>query len=209
MDTDMGALDDESRRAWTEPMAVRPFGDDYLVDCEGAGTQFVSLADRTCSCRRSREESQCKHVRRVAIEINLGRVPAPAESAVECECCGDDVERPGSDPPQLCAECRVDVGDVVVDVEGNPTTPLLVVSRPRYRADRVAVPDEGCTVATYPGNGTYDPADPVVEVVYPQRISADRSPKRYRFPVSRLASPPDAETHQATLAEVLPQWTGK
>lgn len=203
----MEALDGESRRAWTEAMAVRPFGDDYLVESEAGGTHYVSLDERSCSCADQGGDRRCKHIRRVAIEINLGRLPAPAGQQTSCDACGADLERPATaDPPHLCADCAVEVGDVVVDREGDPATPLLVVSHVGYRADRVAIPSADCTVAEYPGNGSYDPDDPVVEVIYPDSITPGEPPQRYRFPVTRLTSPPDREDRQATLPETVPGW---
>lgn len=134
------------------------------------------------------------HVRRVAIEINLGRVPPPAESAVECAGCDRRVPvSAADDPPYLCPDCHLEPGDLVIDVEGDERTPLLVVSDPGLLADAVSVPDDGRTVCEYPGNGDHPPDAPVVEAVYPRAVSVDRAPRRYLFPVVRLGKP-DPET---------------
>mgnify|MGYP000085477741 FL=1 len=186
---DGARLDEASRRAWSEPMTVRPFGDAYLVDCDD-GTRYVSLAPSNCSCGDSPAEDRCEHVRRVAIEINLGRVPPPSERAVPCAGCDRRVAVSAADsPPPLCAECHLAPGDLVVDETGDGETPLLVVSEPGRPADVVAVPDDDRTVADYPGNDGYAPDEPVVEVVYPRTVSTDRPPRRYRFPLARLERP--------------------
>jgi hypothetical protein len=195
---DGAALDEASRRAWTEAMTVRPFGDGYLVDCEG-GSQYVSLAPSDCSCADSDEDARCEHVRRVAIEINLGRVPPPSERTVPCAGCGRQVAVSAADsPPPLCTACHLEPGDLVVDGAGDGERPLLVVSEPGRPADVVALPDDG-TVADYPGNDEYAADDPVVEVVYPRSIRPDRPPRRYSFPLSRLSTP-EERTGQTTLA---------
>ncbi|WP_436928011.1 SWIM zinc finger family protein [Halosimplex amylolyticum] len=186
---DGGALDEASRRAWTEAMTVRPFGDGYLVDCEG-GTHYVSLAPSDCSCPGSADDARCEHVRRVAIEINLGRVPPPAERTIPCRGCDRRVAVSAADsPPALCAECHLEPGDVVVDAEADEETPLLVVSEPGRPADVVALPDDDRTVASYPGNDGYPADEPVVEAVYPQAVSTRRDPQRYLFPLARLRRP--------------------
>ena len=182
-------LDEASRRAWSEAMTVRPFGDAYLVECD-EGTYHVSLAPSTCSCGGSTAENRCEHVRRVAIEINLGRVPPPSERTVPCAGCRRQVAVSAADsPPPLCAECRLEPGDLVVDETGDAETPLLVVSEPGRPADLVALPDDGRTVADYPGNGGYAADEPVVEVVYPRAVSTDEPPRRYLFPLGRLTRP--------------------
>ncbi|MDG5776606.1 SWIM zinc finger family protein [Haloarculaceae archaeon H-GB2-1] len=180
-------LDETSRRAWTEAMSVRPFGDSYLVDAED-GTHFVSLGESNCSCDAANDP--CKHIRRVAIEINIGRLPPPDGRTVECPGCGDDVPiSAAQESPTLCRDCDLQPGDLVVDAEGSPETPLIVVSSPGPPAELVPVSDAECTVADYPGNGDYDSEVPVVEVIYPQAVSTDRPPRRYLFPVTRLAKP--------------------
>lgn len=185
---DSDGLDDASRRAWTEAMTVRPFGAGYLVDCE-TGTHYVSLAPSDCSCGGAPADDRCQHVRRVAIEINLGRVPPPSERTVACRGCGRQVAvSAGDSPPALCSDCHLEPGDVVVDVDGDGE-PLLVVSEPGRPADLVALSDGDRTVADYPGNDHYPPDAPVVEAVYPRAVSTDRDPRRYLFPLSRLRRP--------------------
>lgn len=187
-------LDDASRRAWTADMTVRPFGDAYLVSCED-GTQFVSLTESDCSCD---EEGVCIHRRRVAIEINRGRVPPPAARTVDCQGCDREVAASvAGEPPFLCPDCDLAPGDIVVDAEGSPDTPLLVISSPGRPSDVVTVPDDGCTVAEYPGNGDQPPDAPVVECVYPQAVSTERPPRRYVFPVTRLVDPDEADDGEA------------
>lgn len=184
-------------------MTVRPFGDGYLVDCE-SGTEYVSLAPSDCSCGDSPAEGRCEHVRRVAIEINLGRVPPPSEQTVACGGCGRQVAvSAANSPPALCGECRLEPGDLVVDTEGDEETPLLVVSEPGRPADVVSLPDEDRAVADYPGNEPFPPDEPVVEAVYPQAVSVDRPPRRYLFPLARLRRP-DADRGQPPVLGVDP-----
>lgn len=251
-------LDETSRRAWTEAMTVRPFGDAYLVDCADR-THYVTLDPSKCSCDDARDErgggdsadgddsnendsegddgdgddnsdaseiddasdgsdgdgsdddghndgddltdggdsddgDRCVHVRRVAIEINLGRVPPPSEHTVECGGCDRAVAVSAADaPPYLCPECRLEPGDVVVDTDGDAETPLLVVSEPGRPADLVTVPDEERTVAEYPGNDRHATDAPVVEAVYAHAVSTDRQPRRYLFPLTRLGKPGASE----------------
>ena len=199
---DVASLDERSRRAWTEPMAVRPLQDGrYAVDSASGTTYVVDLDRGRCTCPDSTIRGElCKHARRVAIEINQGRVSSPTPA--RCRICGREVSRDAGDRPfAYCADCRFDPGEVVYDRERGPDTPLLVVSFTHRRADEVAVDGTGQTVAEYGENGKYSPSDPVVEVVYPRSIDARRSPHRYSFPASRLARPDDA-SRQTTLAGI-------
>ena len=72
-------LDARSRRAWTERMLVdRREDETYAVTTESGHTYRVDLREHDCSCpdHRIRGE-QCKHLRRVAIEITARRVAPP------------------------------------------------------------------------------------------------------------------------------------
>jgi hypothetical protein len=62
-------------------MAVRPLGDGrYTVESERGATYVVDLDARRCSCPDHEIRGvRCKHMRRVAIEITEGRLPAPDE----------------------------------------------------------------------------------------------------------------------------------
>lgn len=197
---DVDALDERSRRAWTERMAVRPLGDGrYVVESASGGTYTVDLHRGDCSCPDSEiRGALCKHARRVAIEVNQGRVPAPVRS-MRCRVCGRSVSVvDGDGSPAFCPDCRLEPGDVVFDRERGPSTPLLVVSVTERRADEVEIDDAGSTVAEYGENRKYNPSDPVVEVVYPRSIHGTETPRRYAFPVSRLERPDDGST-QTTL----------
>jgi hypothetical protein len=170
-------------------MTVSPFGDAYLVDCQEE-TRYVTLGPGECSCGQAAPEDPCEHVRRIAIEINLGRVPAPGERTADCSGCGRPVAVTAADsPPPLCPECHLAPGDVVVDIEGETETPLLVVSEPGRPADMVTVHGEEQTVAEHPTNDGFPPDSPVVEAIYPQAVSTDREPRRYLFPLARLRTP--------------------
>lgn len=199
---DVGALDERSRRAWTEAMAVRILPDGrYAVDSRSGATYVVDLLRRDCSCPDHEiRGTLCKHIRRVAIEINQGHV-SPPERRVPCRACGRRFDLDAdTDPPYLCGDCHLEPGDLVFDREGRPDVPLLVISVSDRRADEVEIAGRNCTVAEYGENRRYSPSDPVVETIYPRSVRADREPRRYSFPLSRLAEPND-RSEQTTLAE--------
>jgi len=80
---DTASLEDRSARAWTEPMAVRTLPDGrYAVESARGVTYVVDLEERRCSCPDHEIRGvRCKHMRRVAIEITEGRLPAPDEQS--------------------------------------------------------------------------------------------------------------------------------
>ena len=172
-------------------MAVRPLGDGrYAVDSESGATYVVDLDTGRCTCPDHEIRGErCKHVRRVAIEVTAGRVPAPDEQRVDCAACGAPIlVRGAADasrdrPPHLCDDCALDPGDLAIDRETGER--LLIVAVTDRRAADVEVPDAGHTVADHPTNRGYDPADPVVYAVYPASVR-DEPPRRYAFPISRL-----------------------
>jgi hypothetical protein len=185
---DTSHLEERSARAWTEAMAVEPVTDaEYVVEGASGSRYVVDLADSSCTCpdHEIRQE-RCKHLRRVAIEINQGMVPPPGRVEATCAACG---ERAFVDPDAsvpLCLSCHVEAGDTVRDRE---TGDVLVVAeiRPENAAD-VEVTD-GVSVAEYANNEGYPTDDPVVEAVYPFSGDADaplEDQKRYAFPISRL-----------------------
>jgi len=189
---DLRRLSDRAARAWAERMAVRPLGDgEYAVDSESGATYAVDALAGTCTCpdRRIRGK-RCKHLRRVAIEITTGRV-SPPDCTADCAACGADVlpAEDGADPP-LCAGCRVDAGDVVLDRETGDR--LVVVRVTDERASGVEVPEARTTVAEYPANDGYPSDDPVVEAVYVTDLTRRDDPRRYSFPLSRLRPADDA-----------------
>lgn len=201
---DVDALDERSRRAWTESMAVRTLPDGrYVVESESGATYVVDLHRSDCSCPDNEIRGElCKHIRRVAIEINQGRLPSPPRT-VECRGCGREVGAEAlEERPFLCTDCRVGPGDLVYDRERGPGVPMLVVAVSDRRADEVDIPEARRTVADYGDNRQYPASDPVVEVVYPRSVRPERSPRRYSFPLSRLARP-DADAEQATLTDSL------
>ncbi|MDS0281846.1 SWIM zinc finger family protein [Haloarcula onubensis] len=183
---DPDRLDARSRRAWTERMLVDRRPDDtYAVTTESGHTYRVDLRTHDCSCpdHRIRGE-QCKHLRRVAIEITARRVAPPGRERARCDLCGS-VTFVGRDasPPHRCRHCELVPGDVVLDRE---TGDRLVVARVTdERADEWVIRATGETVAEYERNDGYPTDDPVVEATY---LSARRrsSPRRYAFPRSRL-----------------------
>lgn len=182
-----------SQRARSERMAVAPLGGGlYEVSSQSGNTYTVDLPGGRCTCPDHMMRGvRCKHIRRVAMEINEGRVPPPGKEVAECTSCGDtvfvDENAPG---PHLCADCEIRPGDPVVDRETGDL--LVAVNVTDRRANEVQIPDRDCTVADYPTNADYDPRDPVVEVLYPLPAGVgpdDVKPhhmRRYSFPLSRL-----------------------
>ncbi|MFC4359645.1 SWIM zinc finger family protein [Halobium salinum] len=181
-----------SLRARVEPMLVRPLRDDrYVVETEH-GTYVVDLDERDCTCPdHAIRGASCKHLRRVAIEVNAGRVPAPGKRASVCAVCGRRIHVPTEAVgPQLCERHAVAPGDLVRDREGGSL--LVVASVTTDRADEHET-ETGVTVADYDTNANYGGHEPVVEAVYlgSMRPSADggvdaAGAKRYAFPASRL-----------------------
>lgn len=181
-------------RARAEPMAVAPLGGGrYDVVTHDDHVYTVSLPASTCTCPDfQHRNARCKHLRRVAIDVTEGRTPPPRKREATCASCGEAFFAPEYEvDPVYCASCTLEPGETVLDRE---TGDLVVVVRStRARADEVAIPESGFTIAEYPTNEGYDPADPVVEVLYPlpANVAPDdvepRHLKRYSFPRGRLA----------------------
>ncbi|MFB6163686.1 MAG: SWIM zinc finger family protein [Haloarculaceae archaeon] len=190
---DLGGLDPRARRAWRERMSVTPIGGGcYLVDAESGETYAVDLLEDRCTCpdHQYRRE-QCKHLRRVAIEITQGRVPPPGERLADCAHCHRDSFVPETADPPLCDDCRLEAGDVVRDRERGDR---LVVRRVLPdRADEFAIRDRDQTVAEYEGNAGYPDDDLVVEVVYLEDAARRDDSREYAFPYSRLRRVDDAQ----------------
>ena len=184
---DLRAMDERSVRAWTEAMAVAPLGDGrYAVESQSGNTYVVDLPAGECTCPdHTIRGERCKHLRRVAIEVNRGRIAPPGRRRGTCEACGRGAFLPEAGPP-LCDACRLEPGDLATDRETGDT--VLVARVTDARADEVAVGDGG-TVADYPTNEGYPADDLVVEAVYPfSRPEIDLADlPRYSFPLSRLA----------------------
>lgn len=180
-------MDDRAARAWTEPMAVRPLGDGrYAVDSASDATYVVDLTNRTCTCPdHAIRGERCKHLRRVALEVTLHRVPPPGHRRGHCDACGTATFLPEDAPePQLCPHCDLEPGDRVVDRETGDW--LVVVAVRPDRADSVRIDSADCTVAEYPTNRAYPDDDLVVETVYAGDVASADQSKRYAFPLSRL-----------------------
>ncbi|GAA0650519.1 SWIM zinc finger family protein [Salarchaeum japonicum] len=182
-------------RARTERMAVTPLGGGrYEVVTEYDTVYTVHLPESRCTCPDYRHRrARCKHLRRVAIDVTAGRVPAPGQREAACADCERPVYVAADEPsPVYCDSCTLDTGRFVRDRERGD---LLVVARTtRDRANTVEVPGWNTTVADYPTNRGYPETDVVVDVLYP--IGRDLTPddlaptdlKRYAFPRSRLES---------------------
>ncbi|MDY6819340.1 MAG: SWIM zinc finger family protein [Halobacteriales archaeon] len=182
---DLSSLDDRSVRAWTERMAVLQLEDGrYVVESQSDTTYIVDLTAGRCTCPdHSIRDERCKHLRRVAIEINEGRLPPPEKRARRCAvCAGTAFVKPAASPP-LCRTCRIDAGELVWDREtGDLLRVATVTDQP---AEDVLISDTGQTVAEYPTNAAYAPTDPVVEAFYPGAGST-KPACIYRYPISRL-----------------------
>ncbi|WP_066383498.1 SWIM zinc finger family protein [Halalkalicoccus paucihalophilus] len=187
-------LDRRSIRARTEPMAVTALGDAlYEVETDHDTSYLIDLRSCRCSCPDYVFRSvRCKHLRRVAIEITEGRTPPPGQLAVACAVCGEELFVPEADAdrPQYCGTDALEPGAFVRDRETGDR--LLVVAVSDRRADRTEVGRSAYSVATYPNNRSYDPADRVVGAVYPQSIEMTGSGPEpdalrvYSFPHARL-----------------------
>ena len=182
-------------RARAEPMTVWPLRDGrYLVETDG-GSYVVDAARAVCSCPDSAlRGARCKHVRRVALEIAAGLVPAPDRDERVCAVCGGAafVDRDARGPV-LCARHDHDPGTVVADRETGKR--LVVVGTTGERADEART-NEGRLVADYDTNAAYGRHEPAVAARYVDSSPAshhgrDRSEtasggRCYLFPASRL-----------------------
>lgn len=187
---DLRGADERTVRAWTEPMAVTPLGGgEYAVEGVSGTGHVVDLPAGTCTCPdHDIRGERCKHLRRVAVEVNRRELPPPGRLAGECRVCGDERYLPEAGPA-LCDDCRPRPGALVTDRE---TGDLLAVIRVTAdRADETVIEATGTTVADYPNNDGYPRDDPVVEAVYPfsKGLGHPLSDlRRYQFPLSRLES---------------------
>jgi len=174
-------------------MAVVPLGEGRYDVVVRDGTAYtVELPVGTCTCPdHAFRGSRCKHLRRVAMDVTAGRVPAPGEREADCAACGESFFVDESEPdPVYCATCTLEPGTFVRDRERGDL--LVVVESLDARADEVPVGDH--TVADHPTNDGYDPGDAVVEVVYPVRNATaerlrERPVRTYAFPRRRLEVP--------------------
>jgi len=189
---DVRRLDERAARAWTERMAVHPFGGSrYAVDSQSGATYVVDVAAGTCTCPdHVIRGERCKHLRRVGIEITTRRVPPPGYRRAACAACGVATFVPEDAPaPHLCPACRLEPGDVVRDRE---TDDRLVVARVTdQRAHEAVIEGVGETVADYDTNAGYPRDDLVVEAIYLSDLGRE-SLRRYSFPLSRLVRVDDA-----------------
>ncbi len=152
------------------------------------GVYVVALDVGTCTCPdHAIRGSRCKHLRRVAIEVTAGTVPAPDERVGVCAVCGVETFVPfAATGPQLCVRHGFEPGDPVRDRETGKR--LVVTGVTDARADAYRT-EEGRTIADYSTNADYGAHEPVVEAVYLESLRPTRDPadaKRYGFPASRL-----------------------
>ena len=198
--------DIRSQRARMERMAVRPLGGGvYEIESQSGNVYSVDLPGGRCTCPDHNFRGvRCKHLRRVAMEVNEGLVPPPSKEAVACENCGEEtfVDEPATGP-HFCETCWLEPGEAVVDRE---TGDLLVVVRTTdRRADEVRIGDSDTTVAEYSTNEGYRADDVVVEAMYPVPAGLgtdDLKPhhlRRYSFPRGRLARREEVTVHDDQL----------
>lgn len=169
-------------------MAVSPRGEGrYAVDSQSGARYTVDLPRGRCSCPDHLIRGErCKHLRRVAIEVTEGRVPPPGSRTAVCLACSRETFVAEDRRLPLCSYCGFAPGERVRDREtGHVLTVVRVVDR---RADEVDIRATDSTVAAHPTNRAYDPAEPVVEAVYPG------SDRRYSFPRSRLVRRPRVDS---------------
>ncbi len=173
-------------------MAVTPLGGGcYDVESHD-DTYTVDVPGGRCTCPDYYfRGTNCKHRRRVAIEITQGRVPSPGRRRADCDNCGRESFVPETAVIPLCDDCRLDDGDVVVDRESADT--LVVRRLTPDRADEYVIEATGTTVAEHPTNDRYPAEDPVVEAVYLGEQLRTDEPRVYAFPYSRLRKAEDAE----------------
>ncbi len=188
-----GPRGSRAERARSEAMAVLAVGDGaYDVVTEDDHVYTVDLSAGTCTCPDYRVRgARCKHLRRVAIDVTEGRVPPPGMREATCGDCGREFFVVESTPdPAYCTDCTLRTGETAVDRESDD---LVIVARTtNRRADGTPISGTEYTVASYPGNADYDPADQVIEVLYPLPRGLDPDDVRphhlrtYSFPRGRL-----------------------
>jgi hypothetical protein len=172
----------------------------YEVATESGNAYEVDLERGRCACPDHQFRGvRCKHLRRVAMEVTAGTVPAPGERAAACANCGGRVHVDEDAPnPVYCGDCTLEPGEFVVDRETGDL--VVVVETTGERADEVDIPSRGWTVADHYSNEDYDPSDVVVDVLYPLDREATpssveaRPPRRYAFPRGRLRRPAESES---------------
>ncbi|MFB6105219.1 MAG: SWIM zinc finger family protein [Halobacteriaceae archaeon] len=188
-----GPRDSRAARALAERMAVVPVADgDYDVVTEDDHVYTVDLPRGSCTCPDHRiRDATCKHLIRVTHEVEAGTVPAPGERRARCAACSTEFYAPEDRiDPVYCEACTLAPGEPVRDRESGDV--LVVVRSTDHRVTQVAVPGTDHSVAAHPGNEDYDPADIVVEAMYP--LPAGLSPeavrgrrvRSYSFPRDRL-----------------------
>ena len=164
-----GGTSGRARRARTQAMLVRPLRDGrYVVETEG-GTYVVDLEAESCTCPDHQlRGADCKHRRRVTIEVTERRVPAPDQRTAICATCGEPTFVPRSAiGSQLCDRHTPTPGDPVRDRE---TGKLLVVTAVTTdRADERIVEERDQSIAAFASNEQYGDHEPVIEAVYVPR----------------------------------------
>jgi hypothetical protein len=90
----------------------------YVVEGARGNTYTVDLEDSLCTCPdHTFRGGRCKHLRRVAIEINEGLVPPPGRVRDRCAACGAETFVDAEASVPLCLSCHVEPVDPVRDRE--------------------------------------------------------------------------------------------
>jgi hypothetical protein len=168
----------------------------YLVDTDG-GRYVVDAGRASCTCPDSAVRgARCKHVRRVALAVDSGVVPAPHERERTCAVCGGPAfvaRDAAAGSPALCPRHDHAPGSLVADRETGKS--LVVVAAAGQRADEARTV-EGRVVADYDTNAAYGRHEPVIAARYvdtrtetggcDDRDRPAPAGRRYLFPASRL-----------------------
>lgn len=180
---ELDRLSPRAKRAWTEEMAVSALDSGRYHVTGQTGVYEIDLESGDCSCPDHIYRNElCKHLRRVAVEVTMGRLPAPNQRAVTCMACHERHFVHSSDPA-VCESCQFTKETPVRDRETGDL--LVVVEQTGERADCVSIVtrDGRTSIADYPTNRAYPHGDPVVWCIYP---FSGESEQRYAFPHSRL-----------------------
>ena len=164
-------LDERSERALSESMTVRRLPDRrYVVDTDG-GTYVVDLDAVSCTCPdHAVRGARCKHLRRAALSVTAGVVPADDRGS------------------HLCARHAFEPGTVVSDRETGKRLVVTAVTTERADAYRT---DADRPLADYESNAAYGAHEPAVEAVYVESLRPGTGLddlKTYAFPASRLTA---------------------
>ena len=173
---------ERARRARTEPMTLRPLQDGRTIVETTGGTYVVDANHEQCTCPdHAIRGVRCKHLRRVAIDAAVGRLPPAGMRNGVCAVCGTRTSVAVDQPTALCETHAFEPGELVVDRETGSV--LIVLEQTTDRADSRRT-DDGRLIADVETNHSYGRHEPVIKAVYASAVG--RPAKQYGFPASRL-----------------------